>query len=300
MITLISASVLTFIITIALTAFTISTCQRIFAKKFRSNFTGICSENGCNADLGTDLCRSTTVMPATVPLGTAALLIPSPTANVNISNHSGLANHLNGLSTAGSTVQCSATLNNVNLNNVNTLNDQANYAGPISNCSSTSTDQCTIDTNSTMITNLSDTSNSTGPPANFANYGYSFSPNLNSSLSQTNFQSNLTTANNLQASSGISAASTGQPASSLNRLTNALASITNMLTSGGAQRNQTETSNNSLFHISGNDQLTDMIISQPPPPAYEQSYPTGELPRLDLQEGYTLQLPSSYYNELCT
>ena len=281
MITLISASVLTFIITIALTAFTITTCQRIFAKKFRSNCTGICSENGCTAnDLGADLCRP--AVPA-VPLTTATLLLPSPTSNANIGNH-GLANSLNGLAAP---LSASATLNNVN-----SLSDQANYAGPISNCSSTSTDQCTVDTNSTMITNLSETSTSTGPTS-FVNYNYGFSSNPN----QINFQSSLTNANGLQPSLNA----TGQPPSSLNRLTNALASITSMLTSGGGQRNQTSTSNNSLFHISGNDQLTDMIISQPPPPAYEQSYPIGELPRTDLQEGYALQLPSPYYNnELCT
>lgn len=287
----------------------------MFAKKFRSSCTpGICSENGCNGtDLGAgaDLCRSLSanIGPASLPaLSTAGLLVHSPTSNVNTSNHSALSSGgvhtLSSLaSSANQALSTSATLNSLNNNmtNVNSLSDPANYAGPISNCSSTSTDQCTVDTNSTMITTLSETSNSTctgAGPASFGSYGYSFSPNLN----QTNFQSSLANANN-PSQSGCPPAQQ-PPASSLNRLTNALASITSMLTSGGSSsshRNATGSSNNSLFHISGNDQLTDMIISQPPPPAYEQSYPTGELPRTDLPEGYALQLSSPYYhNELCT
>lgn len=283
MVTLFSAAILTFLITIMLTVTIINTCQRVIAKKFRtvqgSNCTGICLANSCNninATTGNDLYRtlSASILPAT-SLTTTALLINNQTmSNVN-----------NNLSVLSSLPPTNTLVNNVN--------DQINYSAPISNCSSTSTDQCTIDTNSTLFTNLSDTSNNS----------FNLNNNLNSNLNNlpTNLSTNLPINANNQSNldSLPNVVQQQQPSSSFNRLTNAIASFTNLLTNNSnSQRNQLAASDNSLFHISGNDQLNDqltnLIITQPPPPSYETT--TQEI----AQENYQIQLSSSYYSELCT
>ena len=248
MITLISASILTFLITILLTALTISTCQRIFAKKFRSNFAGIYLANSCNNlnNSNNDFCRtlSASIAPTT-SLSTSTLLMHNPNLSNNV-NTSNLTNN-----------------NLTNISNLNSLTDQIN-AGPISSCSSTSTDQCTIDTNSTLLTNLSDTSNQSANNCSNTNFNCNFNSNLNVNPPITNFnQSNLNSNANL---------TTNVSSSNFNRLTNAIQSITSLLTNGN-QRNQLDTSN-SLYHISNDDQLSELmnefIINQPPPPSYPE------------------------------
>lgn len=328
MITLISASMLTFIITIILTSIVMSACQRLFAKKFRSTCTGgLCLSNSCNNLNNEDLCRTLSSNVGSTAAITNGLLINNTNftndlnpmnnqlnnmnsmnnmnnlsslnnAIVNMSNLNlntsinALGNNLNATNLTNPTNLTSLNNNNVNNLNTNTI-DQFN--GPISNCSSTSTDQCTIDTNSTLLTNLTDSTNNSNCQSNHNQIINSLPLNTINSSTAINISPN-TISQQTSVSGG------------LNRITNAIASITNLLTNNNTRNHQFQltSSDNSLFHISGNDQLNQLIRHQPPPPAYELNTTTLYTPYDDIQQQQNQQTQdgysqSFYYNnELCT